>query len=110
MSNAEDPAVGSDTGEELSVLIHPAPLLGVLRFEPLGRATRAGRDAIVADAFPRAPARSRSPAHIALHQLGSGAQRYRLEIDAQRELQFDPELVTAFTAMLGYRGRIAQSA
>jgi HD-GYP domain-containing protein (c-di-GMP phosphodiesterase class II) len=24
--------------------------------------------------------------------------------------QFDPELVTAFTAMLGYRGRIAQSA
>jgi HD-GYP domain-containing protein (c-di-GMP phosphodiesterase class II) len=32
------------------------------------------------------------------------------QIVAGSGTQFDPELVTPFTAMLGYRGRIAQSA
>jgi HD-GYP domain-containing protein (c-di-GMP phosphodiesterase class II) len=32
------------------------------------------------------------------------------EVLAGSGTQFDPELVTAFTAMIGYRGRIAQSA
>ena len=32
------------------------------------------------------------------------------QIVAGSGTQFDPDLVTEFTAMLGYRGRIAQSA
>jgi hypothetical protein len=85
-SNSADPTVGSDTGRELELLFAPAPLLGALRFELVGQAALAGREAIVADARPRLEGRQTMPRDIALAQLGRGAERYRLQIDSERGL------------------------
>jgi hypothetical protein len=84
MSNQDDPAVGFSVGEEVSFMLDPTPLLGSLRFTPAGRGRVAGRDTVTADAVPRlSDARQRSRA-FELHQLGGGAERYTLEIDADR--------------------------
>jgi len=85
-SNVEDPSIGSGTGAEFAAFLEPPRLLGALRFAPLGRGTRAGREVIVADAWPRLePPRGRPPS-FGLHELGAGGDRYRLEVDAERGL------------------------
>jgi hypothetical protein len=84
MSNVGNPSIGSGTGTEFDGLLMPAGLLGVLRFAPAARSVRAGRAVIVADAWPR-PERGRGrPRSLELHELGAGADRYLLEIDAER--------------------------
>jgi hypothetical protein len=85
LSNVDDSSAGSAVGEEFGSLLRPGHLLGALRFEPIGPGERAGRDVIVADAWLRTPLRS-GPDGFALHELGLGADRYRLEVDAERGL------------------------
>jgi hypothetical protein len=84
-SNEKDPSTHSGIGEEFSSLLSPAPLLGALRFESVARADRVGRPVVVVDAWPRPPGR-RGWEGYALDDLGLGADRYRLEIDAERGL------------------------
>jgi hypothetical protein len=83
-SNQDDPEVGFSVGEELSLMLDPTPLLGSLRFTPAGRARVAGRATLTAIAVPRISDARQHPRAFELHQLGGGAGRYTLEIDAQR--------------------------
>jgi hypothetical protein len=83
ISNQDDPEVGSSVGEELSLMLDPTPLLGCLRFTPAGRARVAGRSTLTANGVPRLSDARQHPRAFELHQLGSGADRYALEIDAQ---------------------------
>jgi uncharacterized protein DUF4245 len=84
MSNQDDPTVGFSVGEEVSFMLDPTPLLGSLRFTPAGRGHVAGRDTFTADAIPRISDARQHPRAFELHQLGAGADRYTLEIDADR--------------------------
>jgi hypothetical protein len=84
ISNEDDPTVGSGIGERLSVMLDPTALLGALRFRVLGRSEVAGRDAILAEAVPRPSDPRHPPRARELHPLGSGADRYTLEVEAQR--------------------------
>jgi hypothetical protein len=81
-SNAKDPSLSSETGRELAALLHPPQLLSVLRFVPLSRAMRTGRPVIIVEAYPRTET-SQGYARVR-HGLGTGADSYRLEIDAER--------------------------
>jgi hypothetical protein len=84
-SNAQDQSLGSETGKELSVLLDPPQCLSVFRFAPISRATRAGRPVIVVEAQPRPePARVHGRYASVRHGLGTGADSYRLDIDAER--------------------------
>jgi hypothetical protein len=82
-SNEDDPSVGSGIGEELSVMLDPTPLLGSLKFAAAGRAEIAGRPTITAEAAPRPFDPRRGPRSFELHELGAGAERYILQVDAQ---------------------------
>jgi hypothetical protein len=84
ISNQEDPSVGSAIGEQLSFMLDPTPLLGVLRFAVFGGGRVAGRETVTTEAVPRAGDLSRGPRSFELHELGAGADSYRLEVDAQR--------------------------
>jgi outer membrane lipoprotein-sorting protein len=85
MTNAGNTSIGSGTGTEFETLLMPAGLLGLLRFAPTAPSMRAGRAVIVADARPRPERRrGRRPRSFELHELGAGADRYRLEVDAER--------------------------
>jgi hypothetical protein len=83
-SNEDDPSVGSGIGEQLSVMLDPTPLLGALQFSVVGRSQVAGRPAIMAEAVARESDPRRRPRAFELHQLGRGADRYQLAVDAQR--------------------------
>jgi hypothetical protein len=76
--------VGSGVDSEFDVLLAPWRLLGALRFAPVGRAVRAKRPVIVADAWPRPDGERGRPSLFALRELGHGADRFRLEFDADR--------------------------
>lgn len=65
-------------------MLNPTPLLGALRFTPTGRGSLAGRKTITADAVPRLSDPRHPPRVFELHQLGSGADRYMLQVDAER--------------------------
>jgi hypothetical protein len=84
VSNQDDPNVGGGIGEEISVMLDPTPLLGVMKFAAVGHSTIAGRATLRADAT----ARPSDPRHglpsFALHRLGTGADHYTLEIDLER--------------------------
>ena len=81
-SNQDDPSIGSGVGDELQIMLNPTPLLGSLRFYVNGSSRVAGRPTITANASPRPqdPRRGRS---FELHELGTGADHYQLEIDQQ---------------------------
>jgi hypothetical protein len=81
-SNQDDPSVGSDVGQELRIMLNPVPLLSALRFEPIGSSNVAGRPTISAHGIPR-PRDDRHGPVFALHELGTGAEVYELEIDRQ---------------------------
>ena len=83
MSNQDDPSVGSGVGQELKVMLDPTPLLSSLRFRVAGNSQVAGRATITAHATPR-PHDPRHGRALALHELGTGAHRYRLEVDQER--------------------------
>lgn len=83
-SNQDDPNVGSGIGQELSVMLDPTSLLGSLRFRAVGRSQLAGRATITAEAVPRPSDPRGLPRSVELHQLGTGADRYTLEVDVER--------------------------
>jgi hypothetical protein len=84
VSNQDEPEVGSGIGDRLSFMLDPAPLLGVLKFAVVARGRVAGRDTVTAEALPRGVGPRGSPRAFELHELGAGADRYRMEVDAQR--------------------------
>ena len=82
-SNEDNPEVSGGVGEDVSILLDPAPVLSALSVRVIGRSEVAGRVAITAEGVPhpRGPA---GPARwIALYRLGTGAERYALQIDAE---------------------------
>jgi len=81
-SNEDDPEVGGSFGDELQVMLNPTPLLSSLRFHPTGNSHIAGRPTITARGTPRPqdPGRGRA---FELHELGTGAEHYELEVDQQ---------------------------
>ena len=81
-SNQDDPTVGN-VGQELEVMLNPTPLLSSLRFRVTGNSQVAGRATITAHAIPRPqdPPYGRS---LELHELGTGAHHYELEVDQER--------------------------
>ena len=82
-SNQDDPTVGGSFTDELQIMLDPTPLLSSLRFEPGGTSEVAGRPTVTAHGFPR-PQDPRHGRAFELHELGTGAERYELEIDHQR--------------------------
>ena len=88
LSNEGNPTMGGGTGKRLPVMLNPTPLLGSLRFRPLGHSRVAGRRTIAAEALPR-PEGDHGPRSFELHQLGHGADRYTLEVDAERGVLLD---------------------
>ena len=84
MSNQDGHRVGFSVGEEVSLMLDPTPLLGVLRFAPGGRGRVAGRETVTAEAVARLRDPRRHPRAFELHQIGSGADRYLLQFDAER--------------------------
>jgi hypothetical protein len=82
-SNEDDPSVGSGVGEELQIMLNPVPLLSALRLEPTGSSEVAGRPTIRARGAPRSHDPRRGPMFDPLHELGTGAAVYELEVDRQ---------------------------
>jgi hypothetical protein len=81
-SNQDDPSVGSGIGEELRIMLNPVPLLSSLRFRPTGSSEVAGRPTISVHGLPR-PQAIRHGRTFELHELGTGADLYELEVDRQ---------------------------
>jgi hypothetical protein len=83
-SNQDDPSVGGGVGQELRVMLNPTPLLSSLRFRVAGNSQVAGRATVTAHATPH----PQDPCHgrflRELHQLGTGADHYQLEVDQER--------------------------
>ncbi len=82
-SNQDDPSVGSGVGQELRIMLDPTALLSALRFRVTGTSQVAGRRTVTALATPR-PEDPRFGPAFGLHELGTGAERYLLEVDAER--------------------------
>ena len=107
------PTIGAETLAAMPALAEIAPLVRAQREWFDGRGYPAGT------AHDEIPLESRIVALADAFHTMTLARPYRKarstneameEILAGSGTQFDPELVAAFTAMLGYRGRIAQSA
>ena len=81
-SNQDDPSVGGGIGEELQIMLNPVPLLSSLQFQPTGSSEVAGRPTIRAHGIPR-PQDARHGPGFELHELGTGADFYELEVDRQ---------------------------
>ncbi|MBI2699734.1 hypothetical protein [Mycobacterium sp.] len=88
-SNQDDPQVGSGVGEQVSLMLDPTSLLGALRFALAGLSTVAGRATLTVQAFPRWADSRRSQQMFMLHQLGSGADQYTLQVDRERGVVLD---------------------
>jgi hypothetical protein len=80
-SNEEDPSVPNPV-KELPFVLDPERLLGLVEFEATGRSEVAGRATISARATRLSP-KPNSPM-MTLYSLGSGADRYELELDSER--------------------------
>src|ERR1700759_696830 len=83
-SNEGNLTLGYSDGEQISLMLDPTPLLGSLRFTPTGRGRVAGRETISADGIPRLSGRRDRPHMFELYALGAGADRYALQVDAER--------------------------
>jgi hypothetical protein len=81
-SNHDNPSVGGSFGDELQIMLDPVPLLSSLRFHPTGTSHVAGRPTVTAHGTPR-PRDPRYGGAFELHELGSGAEYYELEVDQQ---------------------------
>jgi hypothetical protein len=82
-SNQDDSSVGSGVGQELQIMLNPVPLLSSLRFEPTGSSEVADRPTITAHGLPRPRETARHGPAFELHELGTGADVYELEVDRQ---------------------------
>lgn len=68
-------------------MLSPAQLLSILYFMPLLRIVSAGRSAIRVEAYPRHEHSQVNGLYARVrHGLGTGADRYQLDIDAERGL------------------------
>ena len=94
-SNQNDPSVGGGVGQELQVMLNPTPLLILLRFRVAGHSQVAGRATVTAHAtpYPQQDPRLEAIFPFVLHQLGSPADHYELEVDQERGVLL---AVTAF--------------
>jgi outer membrane lipoprotein-sorting protein len=81
-SNQDDPSLGSGVGQELEVMLNPTPLLSSLRLRAAGSSDVAGRATITVHASPR-PQDPRYARSLELHQLGTGADHYTLQVDQE---------------------------
>ena len=81
-SNRDDPTVGSGIGEELQIMLNPVALLSSLRFQPTGSSKVAGRPTLTARGVRRSQDTRHGPP-FELHELGTGADYYELEIDRE---------------------------
>jgi HD-GYP domain-containing protein (c-di-GMP phosphodiesterase class II) len=107
------PSIGAETLAAMQALAEIASLVRAQREWFDGRGYPAGT------AHEEIPLESRIVALADAFHTMTLARPYRKafstneameQIIAGRGTQFDPDLVTAFTTMLGYRGRIAQTA
>jgi hypothetical protein len=83
-SNQDNPSVGSGVGHELQVMLNPTPLLSSLRFRVAGHSQVAGRATVTAHATPRPEDPRHGRLVRELHELGTGAHHYQLEVDQER--------------------------
>jgi outer membrane lipoprotein-sorting protein len=83
MTNAGDERHSHGAGQQFLAMLDPSELIGLLDFTLTGRGRRAGRPVLVVDCRPR-ERDPRGPGGFALHHLGTGAQRYAIEVDAGR--------------------------
>jgi outer membrane lipoprotein-sorting protein len=82
MSNQGAPDSDSGVGEELQWLLDPAPMIGLLEFDTIVHAARAGRPVLRVRAVPRTPSHGGDGS---LARLGAaGADELLLDVDAQR--------------------------
>ena len=92
---------GGEVGADFELMLDPARLIGLMRFEPLGRGERAGRAVLRAHAQLRADAyghgrpAARLRAVFFLHHLAPGAVSYDLEVDAEHGVLLSLEAVRA---------------
>ena len=92
---------GGEVGADFELMLDPARLIGLMRFEPLGRGERAGRAVLRAHAQLRADAyglgrpAARLRAVFFLHHLAPGADSYDLEVDAEHGVLLSLEAVRA---------------
>jgi hypothetical protein len=89
MSNEDDHTLRRSVGDEVLVMLDPTPLLGSLKFAVEGRSEVAGRETISVSAVPRARDPRQHMRNLELSQLGTGADRYELEVDAERGVLLD---------------------
>ena len=85
MTNSGDPHHGHGMGPGEG-LVEPGELLPFVDLEVLGETSLAGRPAYRLVARPLPPEWPRSGPHPELHFLGTGADEYRLTVDAERGL------------------------
>jgi outer membrane lipoprotein-sorting protein len=84
LTNDPERNVSTSVGESLNAVLDPSKIMGLLELNPRGGRTRASRRALVADARPRPLPERDHHLSFGLHALGSGAQEYLLEVDAER--------------------------
>lgn len=87
-TNAEDPSVPNPLRRGLAFTLDPEEMIGLVEFEVTGRSEVAGRASISARAkrLPLTSISGPGPSRpfMALYPLGSGADHYQLEVDAER--------------------------
>ena len=83
LSNEDDEEVSSGVGGTYAHLFDSGTLLGALMLEPAGRDTVDGRPALLARAVPRRSASGQDDVDWTLHELGFGADEWRLAVDAE---------------------------
>jgi outer membrane lipoprotein-sorting protein len=81
-SNASEPEVGTDLGDSINLTFDPAPLVGALKLEVIGRSTVAGRQAVRLRGTPR-PHANPEPARLELEELHS-SDEFEFDVDAER--------------------------
>jgi outer membrane lipoprotein-sorting protein len=82
MSNQGAPDSRSGIGDELGWLLDPAPVMGLIEFDKIVRARRAGRPVLRVRAVPRTPSAGNDGPLIRLG--ATGADELLLDVDAER--------------------------
>jgi outer membrane lipoprotein-sorting protein len=82
VSNEEEPEVRTNVAEGFKHLLDPGSLLGVVTLEPAGRGEVNGREVVLATARARNPGDEEE--RWTRHELGFGADEWRLAVDAER--------------------------
>lgn len=84
LSNQHDHRVGGNAAQELSLMLDPSPLLDAVEVTVVGHSTIARRATLTVHAAPHPYDPKRLSLPFALHQIGIGADQYRLDVDQER--------------------------